>query len=650
LYSFKRCLLRLKLVITLLLFQEALHSQNDEAKNKDTIFLSKGSILFYNDTSLKILNDTIFVLPKNSKFKVKRDPSLVESEFYDSLKIKSSRFPLLKEIVNFLVSRNEDSLRQNYNPVKSELDYDILNNKKVRKINIIRLEPFGTSVFDTTYNSESWIEKTANKIHIATNEKVIRSNLIFSEGNKINSYIVAENERILRNQAYFFEVKFYSKLFDNDSVDITIVTRDLWSIGIKPDIGDRSGYMEIYDLNFMGFGNTLSTKIHYNKDSIQKWGFSGQYLLTNIRNSFIDGELYYYKLYSKENFGINVNRSFNLLTVCNAGGITIEKTNDTYRYNNELAKVTIHPLNYYTTQIWAGKAWKLNNKEMNKYSDKLIITSAYYRNFFLNRPYVTSDSNKLLHNSDLLMFSLSLSKRKYYKSNLIYAFGTIEDIPYGFKTEFTYGYEKREFFKRNYYGFQFATANFWGNLGYLYTNIGLGGYINYNSVEQSTFKAIVKTFSNLYYFRNYKFRNFLTFKYILGINRYDGEYIFLDENLGESLNNQTKGTQKLSFNMETVSFTPANFYGFKSVLFGFWDIGIIGSNKHFIFSEKYFLGVGLGMRIRNDNLVFQTFQFKIAYYPIIPGGSNGIFFSITGQDVLKLFDFITDKPREIEFK
>lgn len=649
-YSFNYWLLRIKLLLFLLLFSAVLQAQHDNTVSYDSIYISKGSILIFKNTSINILTDTIVILPKNTKFKVKRDPSMVESEFYDSLKTKSYRLPVIKEIVNFLISKKDDSLRQNYSPIKSEQAYSQLNGKKVGKILIKRLKPFGTSVFDTSYNSESWIEKTANNLHITTNERVIKSNLLFSTNTEINSFILAENERILRNQPYFYEVKFYSALNDNDTADITIVTKDLWSIGIKPDIGTRSGNIEIYDFNFLGLGNTLSTKIYNDKDSSQKWGFSGQYLLTNIKNSFFDGKIYYNNLYNRESYGIDINRSFNLLTLNNAGGLMVERTNDIFRYYNEYAKYTSKALDYYNAYVWIGRAWNLKNNETNKYSYKLVITSAFYKKYYINRPYVSSDSNKLIHNSDLLMFSLSISKRKYYKSNLIYAFGTVEDIPYGFLSELTYGYEKREFFKRKYYGFQLAAADFWGNLGYIYANIGLGGYLNYNKIEQATLKVSAKTFSNLYYYRNYKFRNFLTLKYILGINRYDGEYIFLDENLGESINNQTQGTQKLSFNIESVSFTPINFYGFKTVLFGFWDVGIIGSNKHFILSEKYFLGAGLGMRIRNDNLVFQTFQFKIAFYPIMPGGVNGIYFSITGLDVLKLFDFITDKPSEIEFK
>lgn len=648
--SFSNKYLRVKLICIILFYSFVLHAQNNNTANNDTIYILKGSILIYNDNFLNILTDTTIILPKGTKFKVKKDPKLTEAEFYDSLKTKSSKFPVIKEIVNLLVSRNEDTLRKNYSPFKSEQDYDVLNDKKVFKLIIKRLEPFGTSVYDTSFKSESWIEKAANKLHIITNEKVIKSNLIFKEGEKTNSYIIAENERILRNQPYLYEVKIYSNIGENDSAYITLVTRDLWSIGLKPDLGSRSGNMEIYDLNFLGLGNTLSSKIYYDKDSAQKWGFSGQYLLTNIKNTFIDGKIYYSNLFNRENFGININRSFNILTINHAGGIIIEKTNEIFRNNSELAKIPTSSLNYYQTQVWAGKAWNLRNKEMNKYSYKFILNSAYYRKYFIERPYVSSDSNKLLHNSDLMMFSLSLSKRNYYKSNLIYAFGTLEDIPYGFLSEITYGHEKREFFKRNYYGFQFAVADFWGSLGYVYTNLGIGGYINYKKVEQATLKITAKTFSNLYNYKNYKFRNFLSLKYILGINRYDGEQIFLEDEFGENNKNQVNGTQKLSFNVETVSFTPLNFYGFKTVIFVYWDVGIIGANKHFILSEKYYLGAGIGMRIRNDNLVFQTFQFKVAFYPILPEGKNGLFFSITGQDVLKLFDFITEKPGEIEFK
>ena len=47
-------------------------------------------------------------------------------------------------------------------------------------------------------------------------------------------------------------------------------------------------------------------------------------------------------------------------------------------------------------------------------------------------------------------------------------------------------------------------------------------------------------------------------------------------------------------------------------------LGVIGSNKQLIFTQNYYSGLGLGLRLHNENLVFKTFQLRLAFYPFHP--------------------------------
>jgi hypothetical protein len=49
-------------------------------------------------------------------------------------------------------------------------------------------------------------------------------------------------------------------------------------------------------------------------------------------------------------------------------------------------------------------------------------------------------------------------------------------------------------------------------------------------------------------------------------------------------------------------------------------------------SSKVYTQIGLGVLIKNANLVFNTFQISIAFYPSIPG---------KGQDIFKYNSFKT---------
>jgi hypothetical protein len=49
-------------------------------------------------------------------------------------------------------------------------------------------------------------------------------------------------------------------------------------------------------------------------------------------------------------------------------------------------------------------------------------------------------------------------------------------------------------------------------------------------------------------------------------------------------------------------------------------------------NSKVYSQIGLGVLIKNENLVFKTFQISISFYPLIPG---------IGQDVFKTNSFKT---------
>lgn len=640
----------LVLLLVLILHNNAL-SQHVTKTPLDTVFLNRGSMIVIGKKKIIPVSDTVVIIPRKPSYKIKKVKNRKEDLFYDSLKTKASRHKFTNQLYNLLITRNQsDQARINSQTISAESEFAKYNEKTIRNIIVKRYEPFGSSVFDTTLKAESWIEKSLNAIHILTIENVIRANLIVKKGDKVNSYILAENERILRNLPYMYDARIYASNTKSDSVDIYVITRDLWSIGLIPDLGIRAGNIELYDLNYLGLGNALSAQLFYDRDSSQHIGYRFGYNLNNIKNTFIDAGVFYQNVYNIEEFGFFGSKGFITTQVKYGGGIEMTKTNEYYYFNSLNTENSKIPVRYLSSDAWFGKSFVISKTKKNINSLRLVLSLGYSDKYYSERPFVDKDSNKIYHRSDLILGNLSLSNRKYYKGNLIYAFGTIEDIPHGFLIDATFGPEKREFSNRFYYGLQLSAGDFVGDFGYLHALVGVGGYKNGANLEQGVLRFSINTFSNLYYSTNYRYRNFMNVNYVIGFNRFNGEYIRMDYEEIVMYSNMMIGTQKLSAKFETVAFTPVDFYGFKVAFFGFWDLGILGSNQHFILSEKYFLGLGTGLRIRNDNLVFQTFQLNMAYYPLLPSGGSGFVFGISGQNILKLFDFMSSKPKEVQFK
>jgi hypothetical protein len=110
------------------------------------------------------------------------------------------------------------------------------------------------------------------------------------------------------------------------------------------------------------------------------------------------------------------------------------------------------------------------------------------------------------------------------------------------------------------------------------------------------------------------------------------------------------GKQRLSLNLEYVYFLNREFYKFNMALFGFTDIGVIGSNKEFILSQDYYSGIGMGIRLHNENLVFKTIQLRLAFYPFHPDDMSFVGFVLEEQSKRQFYSFEPTQPQPLKFE
>jgi len=80
--------------------------------------------------------------------------------------------------------------------------------------------------------------RLGNTLHTTTREKVIRTQLLFKEGDTFSPRIINESERILRANRYLKDASILVEQSDN-FVDITVSTTDTWST--KPKLGFSLG-------------------------------------------------------------------------------------------------------------------------------------------------------------------------------------------------------------------------------------------------------------------------------------------------------------------------------------------------------------------------------------------------------------------------
>jgi hypothetical protein len=110
------------------------------------------------------------------------------------------------------------------------------------------------------------------------------------------------------------------------------------------------------------------------------------------------------------------------------------------------------------------------------------------------------------------------------------------------------------------------------------------------------------------------------------------------------------GTSRLVLNLETVAFSPLFIFGFRFAYFAFCDLGFIGLADDYIVGNQSFTGFGLGVRIRNENLVLNTFQLRLGYYPKLPSNADVSYWLITGQQRTTFENFRAREPQVVPFE
>jgi len=613
----------------------------------DTVIsIPSGSFIQIKDSISYFSTDTVLWVPSGA------DPYMIfENErnrgFYDSLKIKASRKPLTKKLYDFVIVAPDRSAPP---AIEKRSDENYLNyaGKKIRNIEVRRLDVFGTNINNPGSESTHKVDNLLNKTHINTHENIIRKNLLFKSGDEIIPLTLGDNERLLRQLSFINDARILVVTVSDEEADIVVITRDIYSLGASYDYkGFDKGNLSIFEKNIFGLGHHLEIDLPFDFEKSNYPGFGATYLINNISRSFINLRTFYVNGLGIENYGFNISRSLVSTSTKYAGGISVSLMYTTEDFDT---MAVAQPLSYNLQDYWISRSFLLSSET----AKRIIIGARYYNNNVFEHPAIFEDSYHSFQKYKVFLGSFAFSHQKYYKTNLLYSYGRTEDIPYGALLRFTGGREFNEFKTRTYLGTDFSFGKSFRKIGYIYTNIAVGGYLLDDSREQEILNIKFSYFSNLITAGRSKIRNFIKADYTRGSERYSDEHLrFLKENgFSGFRNDSVLGKQRFTFGIETVLFSPSNLFGFQFSYFGFADLGYLASPSIILNDGFTLSSLGLGVRIRNDNLLFNTFQLRIAFYPSnpMPEYSRINNFIVTGEQKRILSNFDPGPPSVIPYR
>ena len=564
----------------------------------------------------------------------------------DTVAEKAQSSALTKRLYNILFVTPSSLPSSGERAGQTESYFNSYRNMVIRSVRLKKLEPFGTSVNDTLQSTDKWSGKALNRAHMNTMNLIIRNNLLFGTGDRLDPITMAENERILRSLPSMEDARIVVARASVDSVDLIVITKDVFSFGFDMSVSElNAGTAEFYDRNFLGMGHEWENRLLWDGDKIYKTGYEGIYRINNLFGSFINTRIHYYNAYGRLNYGIIANRRFLTLYTRNAGGIQLKYLKDFMRADSlEQLQTVRHTYQDY----WLGRSFILNPGDRSR----LVIAARYSFNNVFDRPEISRSTFYKYHTKSLLLGSLTFSRENFFSGKLIYNYGRTEDISYGTLVELTGGWEINEFNTRGYTSVRASAGRYFPALGYLASSFAAGGFVREGMYEQGLLQATINYFTPLMYMGGLRVRNFVDLDYTVGIRRFDDEQISLSNDYGiRGLSSDSlKGTRRLACNLETAVFSPFMLYGFRFVFFGYADLGLVGSDASRIIPSDFYSGIGLGVRVRNENLVFKAFQVRLAFYPVIPPGASWAFINIGGDKVLEPVNFRPVQPDLIRYR
>jgi hypothetical protein len=571
---------------------------------------------------------------------------------------KNSLSTLKSKYENNFITRNLFSLIiKEYQPSKSQmavnstLYFAPFAGKRIGKIRIQQLDIFGPTFQDTLREASGWIEKSGNAIHMKTTEQKLRMQLLFNSGETVIPQLMADNEKIIRDLPYIQDVAIILSYPDKYSeiVDVLVIVKERFEYGISGNLSSNSSELEIIDQNMFGIGHQLSARMGYFRSETPHWGGSFNYIISDLGGKFIRTGLGYTNTFQRTGWNAFLEKQFITSKVDWAGGISLERIFSNHFLTPYSYTRLDTAASYLNSDIWFGR--QLNNRNTYSPIGNIVVAARYLHQNYYNNAFEFID-NSYYRNHDFTLASIGISKRYLFKNNQVYGYGITEDIPYGRFAELAIGYDIATNRNRPYIHLRYSKAKILEGGAYFKWQVGIGGFLYNSQVEQGAIQLSTNYFTNYIYLNRHPYRFFVNMELLSGINRFKEEYLVINRRFGirDFYSLDTKGTNRLKINIESVRFWGWNYSGFRFANYFFADAAFLSDDLRKILNDQFYGGIGLGIRVHNESLIFNVLELRLSWIPIAPKNFNPFILNAFGQPKARFDDFLGGKPQEILYQ
>jgi hypothetical protein len=521
--------------------------------------------------------------------------------------------------------------------------------KTIRNI-YIRNVGFEGDVRDTTKVNGGFGVQLGNKLHKNTRNRVILNNLLFREGEKLNPFLLSDNERHLRDLEFIQDAMILVKKIPGSAgaVDLVIVVKDGFSLLPGMGVGGTRKYrLELKEENLAGTGSKLAVSTLYDHARQPRFGVGAEFLQRNIAGTFINWGLGFKNYNNAFNSNRNEEQTYYLrfekplasqyLRWFGALDLSYNQTSNAYisdsayRLNDRYGFYNID--GWIAWNIGAGRMrYKPNRSSIRQ----LLSVRSFFRNFSTIPDKNQQVFDGLYANSTGVLGSFSIFKQNFYRTSYIYGFGRNEDVPQGFNLSLVGGYVQRDSLNSRsrtspYYGMEFSGGRYSKRGFYSFYQMRLGGYRFRGRWEDVTLLVNADHFTRLRmvgmrWYRRYFFSGSFAKQYSPSLEqslqlRSPGGLPYFGFGYDDLFG---RADLRTTLKSEMVFYHTRKYMGFGLAPFAFADLTLLKPVNSGFSGSNLFSGIGGGIRLRNENLLFGTIEARAAWFPRILPGMNHV--------------------------
>lgn len=564
----------------------------------------------------------------------------------DSVQKKSPTKKVFKQGLKLISTTPKDPVKND----KSENPYQPYSGKIIRYITTQHVG-FEKSIYDSTKRTKKIVADVSNFLHVNTRTQTILNHLFIKEGEPLNPHKLADNERFLRDKDFILDCRIIpDSIPGTDSVDLVVLTRDVFSIGGTAGGSPPSSVeFSVYDANLSGRGQRLEYFSLLEQDRHPLYGFGLLFNQSSIFGSLANLELQYTQINSGRSVGKE--NEYAVVTRLNrplvspysriAGGLEFSKNWSKNVYRE--ADSTFLKYDYNVFDAWIG--YNIGIKRGFQNRNRQFLSIRYADGAYGETPEQPEYKVQPRYNDQVgFMSEFTFYRQNFYRTQYVFGFGRTEDVPTGISASVTGGlirlggtYKLTKVGDKIEMDSAGSTRRPYGALKFGYAVANKKGNFYKATVATSTFlhdgdfEDVILHINGSYVTRAFqvgraKSRNYVSLTYSQINNPKTQEYMKIPNSIIPGFSSDSVFAEKrFVTHLESALYLPGQVLGFRFAPFLAVDIVALDCTIC-VSDQNIYYGLSGGIRTRNENLIFGTMELKITYIPQNEFGESKINF------------------------